>query len=62
VLFRLARELGRTVAEIEAQMTPEEFGEWVALWSIEAREADERQMAARAQAGMEQRLARARGR
>lgn len=62
MLFRLARELGRTVAEIESQMSPEEFADWIALWSVEAREADERQMAARAQAGMEQRLARARGR
>lgn len=62
MLFRLARELGRTVAEIESQMTPEEFAEWLALWSLESREADERQMAARAQAGMEQRLQRARGR
>lgn len=62
MLFRLARELGRTIAEIESQMSPEEFAEWIALWTLEAREADERQMAARAQAGMEQRLARARGR
>lgn len=62
MLFRLARELGRTVAEIESQMTPEEFGEWIALWAIEARERDEAAMAARAQAGMQQRLARARGR
>lgn len=61
MLFRLARELGRTVGEIERGMAPEEFLEWMALYSIEAQERDEAAMAARAQAGMQARLTRARG-
>lgn len=61
-MFRLAREIGRTVWEIESTMPPEEFFEWAALFRIEARERDEAAMAARAQAGMQQRLARAGGR
>lgn len=55
-MFRLARELHMTVGEIERSMSPGEFAEWVALWRIEAREAEEADMARRAQQGMETRL------
>ena len=55
-MFRLARELHMTVGELERTMSPGEFAEWIALWRIEAREDEEREMARRAQAGMERRL------
>lgn len=32
VLFRLARELGRTVAELEHTISEAEFGEWCAFY------------------------------
>ena len=59
-MFRLARDLHMTVGEIERTMSPGEFAEWIALWRIEAREDEEREMARRAQQGMEQRLKRGR--
>jgi hypothetical protein len=61
-LFRLAREIGRSVTEIESTMPPEEYREWIALFGVEAREREEAAMAARAQSDMQQRLARAGGR
>ena len=33
--FRLALELGRTVAELQRSMSAAEFGEWLAFYSIE---------------------------
>jgi len=34
-LYRLARELGRTVAELEATMDAAEFVEWQAFYRVE---------------------------
>ena len=36
--FRLARDLGMTVAELEHKMTTREFTEWIAFCSAEAKE------------------------
>ncbi len=61
-MFRLARELHMPVSQVARTVSPAEFAEWIALWRLEAREAEERDMARRAQQGVEQRLARARRR
>lgn len=54
-MFRLARELGYTVAEIGERMTSRELSEWMALATLEAKEAEEQQqqasMAQSAQSG-----------
>jgi Sec-independent protein translocase protein TatA len=34
-LFRLARDLGKTVSEIKSQMTSEEFTYWMAFYDYE---------------------------
>jgi desulfoferrodoxin (superoxide reductase-like protein) len=61
-LFRLAREIGKTVGELERELSPEEFVEWVAVLTMESQELRERDMADRAQSGMRSRLANAKGR
>ncbi|MBT9177528.1 MAG: hypothetical protein DDT20_01862 [Firmicutes bacterium] len=37
-MFRLARDLGMTVAELEQRMSAREFTEWIAFCSAEAKE------------------------
>lgn len=37
-LFRLATELGKTIAELESQLTTKEFTEWAAYFSVLAKE------------------------
>ncbi len=59
-LFRLARELHRTVGELEATLSPQEFSEWIAVFAIEHKEAERADMARRAEAGMNERLHRGR--
>jgi hypothetical protein len=36
--FRLARDLGMTVAELERRLSVREFAEWVAFYVAESRE------------------------
>ena len=37
-MFRLARDLGMTVAELEQRMSTREFAEWAAFCMVEAKE------------------------
>jgi hypothetical protein len=59
-LFRLARDLGRTVGELEATLSPHEFSEWIAVFAIEHKESERAEMARKAEAGMNARLTRGR--
>ncbi|MDG2532073.1 hypothetical protein P6144_00285 [Sphingomonas sp. HITSZ_GF] len=34
-LFRLARELGKTIAQLDLELSPEEFTEWRAYYELE---------------------------
>jgi len=38
--FRLARDLGMTVAELERRLSTREFAEWAAFYAAEAKETE----------------------
>jgi hypothetical protein len=44
-MFQLARELGKTVAQLERELSARELMEWVALYRLEARETTSRAQA-----------------